>query len=392
MPYQETPTERTRAMKKRLTGMICAVIFLLLLLVSSASAADEVLFLALNDSLKDLTADYMPIRVNSIVYVPCAAFDQLTTGVNLGVFYGQDKAKGTVTLYSRDKTLIFDIGVGYSYDSSGSTYLYRATTRDGRTYLPAFAVCQFFGLDYSALSTDYGTLIRIKNDSVVLSDKFFVSSASNLMSIRLNEFLQSQAENATPTPGSNNPVPPNPTGDRGSVKVYLAFRVDSGENLDRILDALEARDVPALFFFRLSDLPQYDDIIRRMVGSGHQIGFLVSGSSAEEMNDQLDKCNNLLEQIAKMRSYLVLEDGTDRFRTALEQDGWLCWTYNVDGRPNGRGTYTLTNAIVNGVDSKGTYARVLMDDTGNIPDALPVILRRLLEAQYDIRLAVETSF
>ncbi|MPM02028.1 hypothetical protein SDC9_48273 [bioreactor metagenome] len=380
-------------MKKRLTGMICAVIFLFLLLVSSASAADEVLFLALNDSLKDLTADYMPIRVNNIIYVPCTTFDQLTTGVNLGVFFGQDKAKGTVTLYSRDKTLIFDIGVGYSYDSSGSTYLYRATTRDGRTYLPAFAVCQFFGLDYSALSTDYGTLIRIKNSSVVLSDRFFVSSASNLMSIRLNEYLQSQAENATPAPGSsNNPVTPSPTGDRSSVKVYLAFRVDSGENLDKILDALEVRNVPALFFFRLSDLPQYDDIIRRMVGSGHQIGFLVSGDSAEEMNDQLDKCNNLLEQIAKMRSYLVLVDGEDRFRTALEQDGWLCWKYNVDGRSNGRGTYTLTNAIVNGVDSKRTYACVLMDDTGSIPDALPVVLRRLREAQYDIRLAVETSF
>ncbi len=379
-------------MKKRLTSLICAVTLLLLLLVSSASAADEVLFLALNDSLKDLTADYMPIRVNNIVYVPCTAFDQRATGVNLGVFFGQDKTKGTVTLYSQDKTLIFDIGVGYSYDSSGNTYLYRATTRDGRTYLPAFAVCQFFGLDYSALNTDYGTLIRLKNSSVVLSDKFFVSSASNLMSIRLNEYLQSQAENATPTPGSNNPVTPSPTGDRSDVKVYLAFRVDSGENLSKILDALEARSVPALFFFRLSDLPQYDDIIRRMVGSGHQIGFLVSGDSAEAMSDQLNSCNKLLEQIAKMRSYLVLADGEDRFRAALEQDGWLCWTYNVDGRSDDRGTYSLTNAIMNGVDSKNTYARILMDDTGNIPNALPVVLRRLREAQYDIRLAVETSF
>jgi len=379
-------------MKKRLISSVCALIFLFLLLTSSASAADEVLFLALNDSLKDLTVDYMPIRVNNIVYVPCAAFDQRATGVNLGVFFGQDKAKGTVTLYSRDKTLIFDIGVGYSYDSSGNTYLYRATTRDGRTYLPAFAVCQFFGLDYSALSTDYGTLIRIKSGSVVLSDKFFVSSASNLMSIRLNEYLQSKAENATPTPGSDNPVTPSPTGDRSGIKVYLAFRVDSGENLDEILDTLETNDVPALFFFRLSALSQYDDIIRRIVGSGHQIGFLVSGNSAEEINIQLDECNNLLEQIAKMHSYIVLVDGESSIRAALEQEGWLCWTYNVDGRSNDRGTYALINAIINGVDSKASYARVLMDDTGNIINALPVTLHRLREAQYDIRLAVETSF
>ncbi len=374
-------------MRRRwLPALLCAVL-LLGMLVFSASAVDDVYFLSLNDSLKPLTGEYMPIRVNHVVYIPCTVFDQRLTGVNLGVYYGQDKSRGIVTLYSREKNLIFDISAGSASDNNGNVYFYRATTRDGRTYLPAYTVCQHFGLSYSFLSTKHGPMIRIKTGAESLDDRFFVNSASYLMAIYLNDYQQSQAGTADPSPS---PSSPPGGGSTGNVQVYLSFRVDSGLRLEEMLDTLDAHGIRALFFFPPDALAGHDDTIRRMIGSGHQVGFLVSGAPADALA-QLDRGNGLLEHIARQRTCTVLADGDDALRGALEEAGWLCWTWNVDGRTGGRSASSLTGVISDRVGAKLYFARVLMDDTGTAPTALPAILRGLRDVGYDLRLAVETT-
>jgi hypothetical protein len=44
------------------------------------------------------------------------------------------------------------------------------------------------------------------------------------------------------------------------------------------------------------------------------------------------------------------------------------------------------------VGAKRSFARILMDDSGNIPSALSKLIHELKTAQYDLRLAVETTF
>jgi len=381
--------------KKRIVAAFCAALLTLGLLVFGAAAADDVYFLSLNDTLLPLTADLMPIRANNLVYIPSAVFDQRLTGIKLGVFYGQDKSMGTATLYSKEKTLIFDINAGYAYDSpQGKTYSYRAIIRNGRTYLPAFSVCQFFGMEYSNLGTDYGLLLRLKSEKVWLNDAIFISSAATLMSSRLNEYLQSQtSESPSASPTGTAPITTAPsTGDKSDVRVYLALRKGDGQHMDELLDILFAQQVPALFFFRPSELADSDDLIRRIVGCGHQLGLLVEGETVEELEQQLAQGNALLEHIVRQRTYTVLVDGADSQRSQLSERGWLCWMENVDGKTYERSASKLVSDIVQDVDAKRSFARILMEEDSTSVASMLKLVRQLKTTQYDIRLAVETEF
>lgn len=377
-------------MKRRFLAALLAAALALGLLITAA-AADDVYFLSLNDTLAPLSADLMPIKVGTTVYIPCTVFDQRIADISLGIYYGQDKTLGTVTLYSKEDTLIFDINGGYAYDSSGEYYTYRAISRNGRAYLPAFWVCQFFGMEYSNLSTDYGPLLRLKSGKVWLNDAVFISSAATLMSSRLSEYRALNASasvSAAPTATSSY----SPSGDRSDVRVYLAFQVESGAYLEEMVDTLTSLSIPALFFFKPSELPEYDDLIRRIAASGGGIGLVAQGDTAQQMIDDLQEGNRLLERILHQRTYITLVDGTDSQRNEISRAGYLCYLENVDGRPYGRGISKLTSDIIKAVDAKYSFARVLMTDTGSTPSALRSILNRLMEEQYDLRLAVETSF
>lgn len=360
----------------------------------AAAAEDDVCFLSLNDTLAPLSADLMPIRVSGVVYVPCAVFDKRMTGVDLGVYYGQDKTLGTVTLYSRESTLVFDLNGSYAYDSAGHYYAYRTITRNGRTYLPILRVCLFFGMEYSSLATDYGPLYRLKvTDQYWLTDAVFVSSAATLMNNRLNEYRQGQVQSPSPglSPGPAATTTQPSSGAHGDVRVYLAIRVESGAYLEEMLDALSAQSVPALFFFKVSQLREYDNLIRRIIGTGGQIGLVAEGDTAEEMAAEIEEGNRLLERIALERTYTVFVSG-DNLRTALEQMGYLCWFENVDGRSYGRGAARLADDIMNQVNAKRSFARILMTDEGSSPVALRSVLQTLRQEEYDTRLAVETTF
>jgi len=365
------------------------------LLVFSAAAGDEIFFLSLNDTLSPLTGDLMPIRTNNAIYIPSGVFNRHLTGINLGVYFGQDKTAGTATLYSKDKTLIFDVNAGYAYDfPEGKTCAYRAVIRNGRAYFPAYAVCQFFGLEYSALTTDYRPLIRIKvKNNYWLNDAAFISSAATRMSSHLNEYLQSQAS-ATPSAGTSVPpsADPQPSGGgKSNVKVYLAMRVDYGQNLEELLDVLDAQPASVLFFLSPSELAEYDTAIRRMTGSGHQIGLLLKGETERELEEQLAQGNRLLEQMLRQRSYTVLVDGTDSQRTYLSEQGLLCWLENVDGRVYGRSYTTLVRNVMSEVGAKRSFARVLLED--HMPAAaLSSLIRQLKADRYAICPAVETTF
>jgi peptidoglycan/xylan/chitin deacetylase (PgdA/CDA1 family) len=376
-------------MKRRFLAAFLAAALALGLLVTAA-AADDAYFLSLNDTLAPLTADLMPIRVGTTVYIPCTVFDQRIAGISLGIYYGQDKTLGTVTLYSKEDTLIFNINGGYAYDSSGGYYNYKAISRNGRAYLPAFWVCDFFGMEYSNLATDYGPLLRLKSGKVWLSDAVFISSAATLMSSRLSEYRAQNAPvsvSAAPTASSY-----SPSGDRSDVRVYLAIQVESGAYLEEMVDTLTSLSVPALFFFKPAELLEYDDLVRRIAASGGGVGLVAQGDTTQQMLDGLQEGNRLLEGILHQRTYIVRVDGTDSQRNELNRAGYLCYLENVDGRPYGRGISRLTSDIMKEVDAKSTFARVLMNDTGSTPSALRSILNRLMEEQYDLRLAVETSF
>ena len=386
--------------RHRAAALVLALLLLLGLLAFSAGAAqgETPILIALNDNMPKLNGDTIPITVDGTVYLPATLFDSRIAGNSLGVFYGGYRTDlGTLTLYSRNSTLVFDLNGGYAYDYSDSGIYdnLRGVVRNGRVYVPAYLTCEFFDLDYAWLNTSYGPMVRIKNGAQRLDDRWFVQSAeTSTISNRLNEYFQSQTVSKSPVATAPTLTPtatPAPPESHGSIQVYLAIQVESGLRVDEMLDALESRQVYALFFFRPEDLLELDDVVRRAVGLGHQVGLTVSGESVEELEQQLEEGNLLLAGIARTQTSAVLAEAGETQRSALEQRGWRCWQGNVDGRSAGRGASAITASVMQGVDSKRSVARVLLDDVGSGPSALPSLLRRLQAGEYELRLAVETE-
>ena len=288
-----------------------------------SSGSATVYLLAATDKFCDLPGDVRPVAVDGTVYIPYSIFDKDITGVDLGVYYGIDQAGDTIlNLYSLNGMLTFSLKMGICKDNQDNTMDFWALTRSGIPYVPAAAVCRFFGLNYSFLPTsDRGTLIRISNANASLSDSLFLTSASNGMSIRYNNILQGLAPLATPTPA---PVPtptatPAPEGSKGNIRVYLAVDASTAQE---DLTALFPSGTRGLFLFTPDSLAGQSALVRQVVARGHSVGLIVSGSLAEAQA-QLEEGNRLLSHIARIKTRIVSAPAA--LTAGLTAGGWSCW-------------------------------------------------------------------
>lgn len=391
-------------MKKRLIASLCAALLVLAVIIrlNPAQGAwdDGLMFIVINDQPMTLSADVMPILVGGTVYVPYILFDaNQNGGFNLGIYNGNINQKlNTLTFYDMEsKNLIFDLNTGISYDylPDGEEQRPRAIIRSGRIYVSASSFCNYFGsnLHYYYTTTKYGyPLVRISNDDAQLNDQGFVSSASisSLLNILNNYYRslnpqtsQTPAITVAPTPEVS--VSPRPD-DRKSVRTYLAFRCDTGQATETVLDSLSAERRTAVLFFDPEQLSRQDDLIRRALGDGHVIGLLAKGATPAEAEASLAEGNRLLEHIALTNTRIILSDGSAELTGALQSAGWLCWRADLDGRG------LTAAALVRALEGRESTTRITLDDSTNGLRALTRLLTTLREDRYDYRLAVETEF
>ncbi len=381
-------------MKRKILALVCALL-LLCALLPTALGAESMYFLAVNDKMIEYSADTMPIVNSGTVYVPYTTFiAEKNGGVNLGVFYGRDPQLNTISLYGKQKPIItFDIAKGITYDTMDNLYPYRALIRNNTVYLPAWAVCNYFELEYSYLATNFGPLIRIKNEGgYYLDDRFFVSSATDKFREQKKQFDRDQRGEETPAPKpTSSPVDPAVPGKK-QIRVFFAFRCDSGEGPVALLDQLEGEGGKALFFFRPQDLARWDDQIRRLLAQGHRIGFLVDGPDAATCQEQAEEGNRLLAHIARTSTDFLLVDGSSALRKELATQGWACWTSHVSSLSYaGARPSTLATALQEGVDRRTSSARVLMDDSSTSSQALGRLLTKMDTKDYLIRQIAESD-
>lgn len=381
--------------------VLCAAVLVLALALPWAGAAGEtqVYQLAVNETFVDkgeLSAGTMPVAVGGTVYVPYTTFDKNATGVDLGISCLQykDETEHSLTLFNLKGTLIFDIN-GQTCLANGDYVEMKAIVRNGRTYVPANQVCQFFGLQYSYRPTrSAGVLIRIKNSYVALNDEKFINSATAYMQGRYDRYLQSLSAAETspsqPAPGWTATPAPSPTDPAGpEVRAYLAFRCTAeGSDLERIISVLERHHARALFLFRPEELAERDDAVRRVLGAGHQVGFLTSGSSVEGARSALETGNALLAELAWSRSHIAAPEGggTAAVAEALEADGWRIWSPNyTDNRA------LRVTALLNGASGRSYTVRLELDDSADTGESLERLLRRMEQEEYDLRPVLETE-
>lgn len=378
-------------MKKLLkTISALALCLAVLFAVMPTAQGATVYFMAVNDTLLDLNASDMPAIVGNVLYVPYTMLSANDAGVNLGVYATYSSLKGTVLVYSNRKQLVFDLQNDQTYDSNGRYYSERAIVRNSTVYLPIARVCSVFRdkIDYSICATEYGCLIRLRNSSAVLGDAEFVNAAANMMSTALSRYQQENPEPAVPAAPSESPSP-NVSG--SGAGVYLAFVQDGDGKLDSVLNALAAQSCQGLFFLTADQMAQQDDLVRRLVGSGHFVGLRLSGQDGQDVMEELEQAKRLLAAVARCRLAVVLAEGLDESgREQVEAAGYVCWQTTTDGRGLEGSDYEQASALVRkltGGESSRNY--LLLDDRAG--NTLAAVLLALGRADYQFRAPVATE-
>ncbi len=392
-------------MKKRISAIALAVVLCLSLLASvlPAFAAETPHFLAVNENLLQLEDRYIPIVADGMYYVPYQALDVSSTGVDLGIYPVHNTAIRTLTIYNREKVVVFDLTKGTCIERDGTVHAARAVTRNGQIYVPAQFVCDLFGLKYSYFpDTGYGPMVRICSPSAKLKDRHFLAAAQMQMEDRLRDWRKNQTPVTTPTPTPTptrptptapTPTPSAPEVDKSDVRTYLAFRADQTEGMSSLLSRLEQHQIKGLFFFPADRLAQYDEQIRRVLIGGHAIGLLLSGETGQELAGSAAEGNRLLRQIAYTgtRTVLLLDAADDEAAQTVQAAGLLIWKTDVDACPDGQSVSVQAGAIRRTVDTYDSAVYILSDCSPGAATLMVRLLPELVEDKYDFRLAVETE-
>ena len=302
-------------------------------------------------------------------------------------------------LYSLSGTLTFDLNAGTCVDRSGQQLEMRAVSRNGWIFVPLASVCSYFGLRYSYTPTNYGTLIRITNGQERLGSEF-IQYAQDPMRSRYNAYMkQLYPDNNTPQPSVQPTPAPSPTPspgeepERAQLTVYFAFQCTGGGGVIQILDQLDGAGVKALFLFRSEELEANEENLRRIVGSGHAVGLSVGGTTLSQVEEQLDQGEVLLDRLVRLKTHAVyLEEAGRDVSSALSEEGWACWSPQLDQTGDTRSAATRSNALMNRFDSRTGSVRVMLDDRPGTADLLDRLLPRMEREDYRTRLALETWF
>ena len=166
---------------KRFLCLLLVLLMVFSLTPSETRAETTVYFTAVNDQLlPDLSDETMPFWSGGRLYVPSTVI----TGTDLGLFYSRSRDKSTAVVYRQGSALTFNFAAGTVADQNDRQYSGPAIVRSDVVFLPLDLLTQFFSLDYSYTRVTYGYLVRVKSDTVVLSDAKFIDAAAMSMEQR----------------------------------------------------------------------------------------------------------------------------------------------------------------------------------------------------------------
>jgi len=383
-------------MKKRLLAGLLGCLLSLGMILPQPAAAASVYFTSINDNLTQLTAESMPFWSGGALYVPYTVFDRSSNGqVDLGLSCSYNRSNQTVTIMDpmmdSNQILVVDVKKGTCRDyMSGDLLPGRVIVRNGIPFLSLSVTCDYFGLKYSYNSVPYvanGFLVRIKNGDVILSDGRFMEAASELIQKRLQEYTQSmnppadqEEPSVTPDIKEENPA---------HVSTYLAFRCRETESLSRLLDVLGQKGTCGAFFVTPEVLAQEDGMIRRLLGTGHSLGIWGEGSSQEDVEQNLDRGRELLQNLFYQDTVLAYTE--KEYREKLTADGWICWqeTLAIETEPS-RSAGSIADRVMKRLDGRSGNTYLTMDCSLGTVWTLPTLLERLEENRFDVRIPLET--
>ena len=308
---------------KRFLCLLLVLLMVFSLTPGETRAETTVYFTAVNDQLlPDLSDETMPFWSGGRLYVPSTVI----TGTDLGLFYSRSRDKSTAVVYRQGSALTFNFAAGTVADQNDRQYSGPAIVRSDVVFLPLDLLTQFFSLDYSYTRVTYGYLVRVKSDTVVLSDAKFIDAAAMSMEQRYNEYMKTHSESNDP--GNT----PNQNTDGNRDLVCLALRVTDEESANALLDTLASNNATATFLFSEEQLSSLGDLLRRVVISGNAAALRIdaSGGSSRTVS-AIERANNALWAACNEKARLVaLYGASDKTLRAVRAAGYCPIDFDLD--------------------------------------------------------------
>ena len=118
---------------------------------------------------------------------------------------------------------------------------------------------------------------------------------------------------------------------------YLALIWDS--RAGAAADLLAQYGQHGLFLLPTEELIQQDDLIRRLIGQGHQVGLLLSGSDPAACLEQLEQGRQLIADIARSPLFIVSAPNlSGREQQILSGSGCVLWNSTQQAEELNRST------------------------------------------------------
>ena len=155
-----------------------------------------------------------------------------------------------------------------------------------------------------------------------------------------------------------------------------------GKRAEPAADLLAEFGQQALFLFPVNDLLSQDDLIRRLVGQGHQVGLLLSGSDPAVCLDQLEHGRKWIADIARSPLFIVsAPDLSESDQQTLSDSGCVLWNATQQAEELNRSTLLRKLS-----SDHPNYLELTCDDAGLawLRNFLPV----LTGEEYDLRQAL----
>lgn len=304
---------------------------------------EGVYFSAANDRLLELTEDTMPFYSGGRLYISSSFF----VGTDLGVNYVRNRSMGLALLYTTKTDLRFDLVNLTVYDKDGKTYSGRAIEKNGVIFFPIDLVCQFFGLTYSIIATATVPLIRVKSDTVILSDRRFIDAATSQMATRYEAYEKYvESKNAEKPPVVVDPPQPPVIQAEEGQKVYLIL---AGSTREEIFAAMERMGSSKATFLLSVQQLEDGDLIRSVLGGGHALALRVQSGTEDEIASEMRRARELVWNAAMTLLQLVWYEGETDISQILSQQGCVALRAEIDRRDtpvrNAKRAETLLSVI-----------------------------------------------
>ena len=362
--------EGVSAVGKRVTCLLFALLLLVSLTPAPAEAAPSVCFTAVNDQLLPLNDETMPFWSNGTFYVPNTAID----ANDLGIHYNRNYERTTIVLYKVRNAITFNYATGAVETNSGQRYTGSVIVRGDVVFMPLDVLCKFFSLEYSYTRISYGYLLRIKSDSVVLSDASFIDAAGSSFSQRYSQYERAHTE---PAAEPETPADSAQTQEPAQRTIYPVVESTDVSRTEQVLSYLSSGRVTLLF--TPQSLTGADDLLRRLSAGGGTIALRIDGSAgAETALVQIAEANELLWRAACVKTRLVRLDnaGDDTIR-AVAAAGYCPIRYALDFSAGGVSASRMVARMTRSADASGGSCCAFLGTDESVVGILGALLTNL---------------